>query len=120
MNLDNKERFNALDIHDWQIMETSIRQNNSGDWSLTLTLGMKSTEHRLVFSNCRSVRTNIHGGRVGRDTVDQWGTSIDSEFYRKANSWPSALKQGTLHYSLSTSSGSIVDVVAEGFDFHPI
>lgn len=114
-----KERFCALEIHDATIIELVADQNGDGVWNLTLSLRTEDGLQKLSFHDCRSLRANIHGGLSRGDTIDKIGATTDSEVFRQADKWPSPLKKEALHYSITTNSGSVIDIVADSFEYKP-
>lgn len=111
-----QERFNTLDLHDSDVETLSLIQNNEGDWDLFVVLLKNSEAHQISFLKCRSIKTNVHGGLSRRDSIDKFHATTDSAAFRDAGKWPSPLKNGALHYTITTNSGSSIDVVAEAFE----
>jgi hypothetical protein len=116
MSQNSADEFNRLAIHDCDIENISAAQMIKGDWKLTVTLSIDSIGRQLVFENCRAISTNIHGGMAIGDVVDKYHATRDSEIFRNADKWPSPLSGKAQHYSITTSSGSRLDVVAESFE----
>lgn len=116
MSRKSADEFNQLAIHDCDIENISAAQMIEGDWKLTLTLSIDSIGRQLVFKNCRGISTNIHGGMAKRDALGTHHATRDSEIFRNADKWPSPLSKNALHYSITTNSGSRLDVVAESFE----
>lgn len=115
MSQESADEFNRLEIHDGDIGHISADQTADGDWKLTVTVNIDSIDRQLMFENCRAISTNIHGGMAVGDVVNKYHATRDSEIFRNADKWPSPLSGKAQHYSITTSSGSRLDVVAESF-----
>lgn len=116
LNPDSKFQFEKLEIHDGDLEEVGVKQDASGNWSLMISVHCESFIHQLQFRNCRSISTEIKGGMARADVIDKYEARSDTERFRAANSWPSPLPENSFHYSITTNSGSRIDVVAEIFE----
>lgn len=114
-----KEIFCELDLHDADLIDLAAIQEDDGIWNVHLSIRTEAGVQRLSFKDCRLLKTNIHGGMSRRDTIDKTSATADSEVFRQANKFPSALKGEALHYSITTNSGSMIDIVADSFEYKP-
>lgn len=108
--------FENLELHDGDLGDVTLKQDNQGHWSLAVSVRVESAECRLLFIKCRLIKADIKGGMARADVIDKYEATSDSEIFRMATSWPSPLPVGARHYFITTNSGSRIDVVAETFE----
>lgn len=113
----NLNRFDNLPLHDGDLGEVALSQDKKGHWSLVVSIRSdESVPYRLLFTKCRLIKIDIKGGMARPDVVCEYEATSDSEVFRAASKWPSPLTEGARHYSITTNSGSRIDVVAEAFE----
>lgn len=117
------ERF---PIHDAELLGfSSFQEASSGD--LCAALDMRITDRsydpgyrcpeadgatRLVFRDCRLIRTDLKGGSSDRDSLVELEVLDSSDLLSEAAAWPSPLPAGTRHYRITTGAGSTLDIVS--------
>lgn len=113
---DSRYRFEQLELHDGDLGDISLRQDVNGDWNASISIRYESISHRLQFTRCRAISTDIKGGMARPDVIGKHEASAESSIFIEANKWPSPLPAGSFHYLITTNSGSRIDVVAEALE----
>lgn len=119
------ENIAVLNLHDSDLISTSIRTTDEGDENVSLRLNYindyQSCETRptiLVFEKCWGARFSFNFRVDGPDSIDSADETTESEFvkeirekYERMNLSP---KSRLRHFVIKTSStGSRLDLVAE-------
>jgi hypothetical protein len=123
-----KESIAAQPIHDAELILLKVTRRERNEVSLSIAaklhededvdvlfnLGIKTRSFCLKFENILQVVSSMLVAADGKETIDGWRIVDHSEWVDRLVAVGFAQSRELIHYRIDFSSGSSIDVVAEG------